>query len=61
MDKQIMVYEYNRIPLGNEKNQITYMHNKMDESQKYYVLKSIQIEKYMYCMILFIWTGKTNL
>lgn len=37
LDKQILVYLYNKIPLRNKKEQTTDTCNNIDESQKYYV------------------------
>lgn len=36
MDKQIMLYSYNRILLSNKKEQISAKHNTLDESQMHY-------------------------
>lgn len=52
MDKQILVYLYNRIPLSNKKEPTTDACNNMNESQKqYYERKKTDTKDILYAFI----------
>ena len=52
MDKQILVYSYNRIPLSNKKEPTTDACNNMNESQKQYYERKKTYQRHTVCFHL---------